>query len=234
MAFSTNCGPGRNHEMPRLGFQIDGVAPVPMAVSPHLYFKLRISDRAGQETPIQSVALRCQIRIEPTRRRYAASEQGRLFELFGQPSDWGRSVHSMLWTHVTLNVPGFHGQTEVDMPVACTFDFNVAATKYFAALEEGDVPLSFLFSGTVFYHSEGALRISQISWEEEADFRLPAGIWREMMEMYYPNTVWAAVPKDLYQQIDEYKRRHRLLGWEEALAKLLEGEVLGLRTRTLC
>lgn len=213
--------------MPQLKFEIESAAPLPWAVAPHLQFKLRIADRAviqnaGDGAAIQSVALRCQIRIEPTRRRYVAVEQERLFELFGRPSDWSRSVHSMLWTHVTLNVPGFRGQTVVDLPVPCSHDFNVAATKYFAGLEEGDVPLCFLFSGTVFYEADGALRIEQISWEQEADYRLPAQTWRNVMEAYYPNTMWVGIHQTIFEQIDAYKRRHALPSWETALEKLLE------------
>lgn len=216
--------------MPQLKFELESAAPMPWAVAPHLCFKLRVVDRTGEDAAVQSVALRCQIRIEPTRRRYAAPEQERLFELFGQPSEWSHTVHSMLWTHVTLNVPGFRGQTVVEMPVPCSYDFNVAATKYFAGLEEGDVPLCFLFSGTVFYEANGVLRIEQISWSEEANFRLPIDTWRKMMEAYYPNTVWVGMHQAIYEQIDAFKRRHALPAWETALEKMLEGEVLDLRS----
>jgi hypothetical protein len=34
------------------------------------------------------------------------------------------------------------------MPVTCTYDLEVVAAKYFYALEDGEVPLEFLFSGT--------------------------------------------------------------------------------------
>lgn len=219
--------------MPELKFQIEGAEPAPFAMSPHLLFKLRIANRAaGESAAIQSVALRCQIRIEPTQRRYAAEEQERLFELFGQPSDWARTVHSMLWTHVTLNVPRFSEETVIDLPVPCVYDFNVAAAKYFAGLEEGGVPLCFLFSGTVFYEAEGgALRIAQISWEEEANFRLPVDVWRRMMEAYYPNSIWICLPKEIFQRVDAYKRRCALTSWDAALEKLLEEQPLTSGTR---
>jgi hypothetical protein len=216
--------------MPELKFQIEGAEPAPFAMSPHLLFKLRVVDRAaGEPTAIHSVALRCQIRIEPTQRRYGAEEQSRLFELFGQPRDWPRTVHSMLWTHVTLNVPRFSAETVVDLPVPCVYDFNIAATKYFAGLEEGEVPLCFLFSGTVFYEADGGgLRIAQISWEEEASYRLPANVWRKMMQAYYPNSVWICLPKEIYQRVDDYKRTCALTSWDAALEKLLgEESVLG-------
>ena len=93
----------------------------------------------------------------------------------------------MLWTHASVVVPPFTGTTVVDLPVPCSFDFNVAATKYFHALEDGEVPLCLLFSGTIFYSDDdGFLQVSQIPWEKEASFRLPVSVWKDMMELYYP------------------------------------------------
>lgn len=207
--------------MPNLKFEILSAEPMPFAVAPHLAFKLRIVDRAEERLTINSVALRCQIRVEPTKRTYGADEQERLFELFGEPRDWGRTVHSLLWTHVTLNVPTFAQETTIDLPVPCSYDFNAAATKYFGGLEQGEVPLCFLFSGTVFYQDGGALRITQISWEEEASLRLPVKAWRDLMELYYPNTIWLGISKDVYEQVNDYKRRCSAVSWEQALEKLL-------------
>ena len=47
-------------------------------------------------------------------------------------------------------VRGFTGDVEFDLPVPCTYDFEVAAAKYLHALRDGEVPLRVLFSGTVF------------------------------------------------------------------------------------
>ncbi len=92
---------------------------------------------------------------------------------------------------MNVTVPEFAGTTVVSVPVACTFDFNVAAAKYFHALEGGEVPLTFQFSGTVFYPAaDGALQIAQIGWDKEARFRLPAQVWSEMMDLYYPDSAW--------------------------------------------
>ena len=40
------------------------------------------------------------------------------------------------------------------MPVVCTYDFEVVSVKYFSALGDGDIPLTFLFSGTIFYEGD--------------------------------------------------------------------------------
>ncbi len=207
--------------MADLHFQVERAAPIPFAAAPQLGFTLRVEDRDEARVPIQSVQLRVQIRIEPTRRRYGPHHGPGLQDLFGATARWGSSMRSMLWTHADVVLPPFSGSVSVEFPVACTFDFNVAATKYFSALEEGDVPLCFLFSGTVFSQTEIGLQASQISWECEADFRLPVKVWREMMDQYYPNSAWLCVDRDVFDELCEYRSRHGLLNWEQAIAKLL-------------
>jgi hypothetical protein len=154
-----------------LNFTVETAEQLPHAAAPLLVFKLRITATAGDHEPttIPAIALRCQIRIEPTRRRYQPSEQEQLLDLFGEPARWGQTLRSTLWTHASAVVAPFVGTTLVDLPVPCTFDFNVAATKYFHALEDGGVPLCLLFTGTIFYSDDdGFLQVSQIPWEKEA------------------------------------------------------------------
>jgi Family of unknown function (DUF6084) len=119
-------------------------------------------------------------------------------------------------------VPAFAGATAVDLPVHCAFDFNVAATKYFAGLEEGEVPLLLLFSGTIFYMAEtGALQATQIPWEKEARYRLPVRIWREMMDIYYPNCAWLCLRRDVFDRLYRYKARQRIPTFEQALERAI-------------
>ena len=151
--------------MPDLSFQVESVEAVPFAAVPLLAFRLSVKNAVKQA--IHTVALRCQIEIDVTRRRYAADEQEKLRDLFGEVQRWGQTLRNMLWTHASTVVQPFSGSTAVELQVPCTFDFNIAATKYFGGLEDGDIPLCFLFSGTVFY--EGAdkpLQVAPISWEK--------------------------------------------------------------------
>jgi hypothetical protein len=227
--------------MPDLSFQVEKAEAVPLAAAPLLLFKLRIDQRApsplplfasegergrgeGVAVPIHAIALRCQVRIEPAQRRYAAPERQRLLDLFDTPDRWSQTLRPMLWTHTGAIVGPFTDRVVVDLPVPCTFDFNVAATKYFYALEEGDVPLSLLFSGTVFHEVEGmGLQVAQIPWEKEAAFRLPVRVWKEMMELYYPNSAWLCLRRDVFDRLYQYKSGHRLPTWEQALENLLGG-----------
>jgi hypothetical protein len=208
--------------VPDLNFQVEKAEPAPFAVAPLLTFKLRVSQRAAGAAPIHAVVLQCQVRIEPTKRRYETSEGARLLDLFDRPGRWGRTMRPMLWTHASVVVPSFTDGVLVDLPVPCTFDFTVAATKYFYALEGGEAPLSLLFSGTVFHEVEGAgLQASPIPREKEASFRLPASVWREMMEHYYPNTAWLCLRRDVFDRLYLYKSRRGLPTWEQALEAIL-------------
>jgi len=189
-----------------------------------LSFKLHVANAASDE-PIHTVVLRCQVQIEATRRSYHESERERLFELFGEPQRWSRTLKSMLWTIASVTVPPFCGETVVDLHVPCTYDFNVAAAKYFHALEEGEVPLTLLFSGTAFYEADdGALQVAQIPWDKEAMYRLPVRVWKEMMEHYYPNSTMLSIHKDVFDRLYRYKMQHGLPTWEQVLERLLPSE----------
>jgi Family of unknown function (DUF6084) len=211
--------------MPELNFQVEGVEPQKFAAEPLLLFKLRVreapADRA-EPTPIHIVVLRCQLRIEPGRRTYKAVERERLVGLFGTPERWGQTLKPMLWSHVTVVVPAFVGEVVVDLPVACSFDFSIAATRYFAALDDGDLPLGFLFSGTVFFEGDdGDLQVRPISWEKEASYRLSASVWRELMDVFHPDTAWLSLRRDVFDRLDAYKSQHGLATWERAVERLL-------------
>jgi hypothetical protein len=206
--------------MPDLDFRVEDAEVLKFAAVPSLLFKLRIENL--EEEPIRSVALNTQIRIAATRRHYDTVEQERLLEVFGEPHRWGNTLRSLLWTHTNLQIPPFSGSTVIDMPVPCTYDLEVIGSKYFYALEDGEVPLEFLFSGTVYYAGEGGrLQIARISWEKEAEFRLPVRLWKEMMERYFPNSAWIRLRKDAFDRLYDYKVRMGLPTWEAAVEALL-------------
>jgi len=211
--------------MPDLSFQIESATVVPFAAVPMLAFRLQIRNAVANEA-IHTIALRCQIQIEVTRRRYSSAEQEHLLDLFGQPERWSQTLRNLLWTHATVLVPGFSGPNgAVDLQVPCSFDFNVAATKYFAGLTDGEIPLNMLFSGTVFYvREDSSLQVAPISWEKEARYTLPVTLWREMMESYYPNSVWLNLHRDVFERLYRYKMQHGIPTWERALEQVLDSE----------
>ena len=208
--------------MPNLSFAIESAEAVPFAAAPTIAFKLSVTNAVSGET-IQSVALRCQLLIEASKRRYSAAERDTLRDLFGESERWSQTMRSLLWCQIGVTVPEFSGSIGLDLPVACTFDFNVAAAKYFhAAVSNEDVPLCFQFSGTIFYPAaDGTLQIAQIGWDKETRFRLPARVWREMMDHYYPNSAWLRLRRDVFERLYAYKRNQGLATWEQALESLL-------------
>jgi hypothetical protein len=207
--------------MPDLEFSIEGVEAVPYAAVPTLGFRLRVRNTIPDE-PVRNVALQVQLQIEPAQRAYTSGEKERLNELFGDPSRWGQTLKTLLWARTSLFIGPFAGETVVELPVQCTFDFNVAATKYFAGLENGFIPVTLLFSGTVFYEDEGLLQIGQISWSREATHRLPAAVWRSMMDLYYPNTAWLALERPVFERLLARKSRQGLGTIERTLDQLLD------------
>ncbi len=209
--------------MPDLNFKIEGADAVTYAAAPLLAFKLRLTNTPADQT-IHTVVLRAQIQIDVTRRRYTPQEQEQLADLFGDAGRWSQTLRSMLWTHASVVVPEFQKETVVDLPVPCTFDFNVAATKYFHGLKDGDLPLIFLFSGTVFYQDQGeSLQVAPISWDKEDKFKLPVKAWRDLIESYYPNSAWLSLRKDVFERLYEYKVRHGIPTWEQTLERVLAG-----------
>jgi hypothetical protein len=212
--------------MPDFTFKIERAEAAQFSTSPQIDLKLRIANADPTEL-IQSVVLRTQVQLEVTRRRYTPEEQGKLLDLFGEPERWSQTLRNLLWTHVNINIPPFQRETVIDLPLACTFDFNVGATKYFYGLDEGQVPLCILFSGTVFYvRNDGPLQVAPISWDKEARFNLPVKIWQDMMDAHYPNSAWLRLRRDVFQRVYEYKVQNGITTWEEVFERTLQSRPL--------
>jgi hypothetical protein len=207
--------------MPEFQITIESAAAVPFAAVPLMAFALRIHNEPTAET-VHTAVLKAQIQIEATRRPYRSEEQVNLGDLFGSTDRWGQTLRSMLWTHATVVVPPFAGTATVQLHLPCTFDFNVAATKYFYSLESGDIPLCFQFSGTIFYRGEdGTLQVAPISWNTEARYRLAVQTWKDLMEQHYPNSAWLMLQRDVFDRLYQYKVREGIPTWEQALERAL-------------
>jgi hypothetical protein len=188
-------------EVPELAFAVEGAARVEHAAVPTIAFTLGVE--SGDERPVRSVLLDVQVQIAARRRPYDDRAHDRLFELFGPVEQWGTSLRTLPWTRTTLVVPPFTGRTTVELPIACSYDLEVAASRYFDALDGGEVPLEFLFSGTVFYGTP--LQAGRISWESEAGYRMPVALWRETMERYFRGTAWLRLPKPSFDRLTAHK-----------------------------
>jgi hypothetical protein len=210
--------------VPDLSFRVLGVEPVRHAAAPQMAVKLQITNASPGEE-IRSLMLSCQVQIDAVRRRYTGDEPERLSDLFGEPELWSRSLRSLLWTITSVVAPPFTGSVLVDLPLPCSYDFNVQATKYFYALQGGQVPLNLLFSGTIFYVAEGGrLQVAPVPWDCEATATLPVAVWQEMMADYYPHSAWLRLDQDVFDRLYRYKRQQGLPTWEQVLERLLAAE----------
>jgi hypothetical protein len=205
--------------MAELAFDCLGARAEAFAVAPAMSFALRISETSGAK--VEAIALRCQIRLEPTRRRYSAAEAERLNDLFGEPQRWAETLRPMQFTNVAIMVPRFAGSIELDLPVMLSYDLEIGSTRYFAGLDGGEAPLLLLFSGTMFAMADGRLQAQQVPWSKEASFRLPISIWREAIDAHFPNSAWIKMTRQTLDELQRFKTRRALPTWDATLRALL-------------
>ena len=200
-------------------FSVLDVVAEPYAASPQLTARLRVDETTGVR--VHAIALRCQVRIDPQRRRYDDTEQAGLLGLFGERARWGDTLKPFTWMQCNTTVPGFQGRTEAELALPCTYDLDVIGTRYLHALGAGDVPLTFLFSGTIFTRGETGFAVEQVPWSCEASHPLPVAVWRQMIESYFPNSGWLRLDSDTLVDLASFRARHGLISWDETIHKLL-------------
>ncbi|MGH3424146.1 MAG: DUF6084 family protein [Nocardioidaceae bacterium] len=204
-----------------LAFTVLDVAPEPYAVTPQLTARVAVAERSG--AVVHAIALRCQVRIEPQRRGYSPEEEPGLRDLFGPRERWATTLKPFLWLQASTTVQGFSDATEVDVPLPCTYDFDVAAAKYLHALRDDDVALSLLFSGTVFTRGATGFEVQQVPWDCDATYRLPVAVWRRAMDQFFPNSGWIRLDRDALDALSAYRSVRGLTSWESTVADLLAG-----------
>jgi len=200
-------------------FSVVDIFAEPYAAAPQLTARLRILESSGET--IHAIALRCQVRIEPQRRRYEEADESGLRALFGDRDRWVDTLKPFLWMQCNAMVQGFTGITEVDLALPCTYDFEVTGSRYLHAVTEGTIPLALLFSGTIFTKGANGFGVQQVPWDCEANYALPVTVWQQMIESYFPNTGWIRLDHDVLDSLADFKSRHGLTTWEETVATLL-------------
>jgi hypothetical protein len=201
-----------------LSFTITGARPEPYAASPQLALRVRVAEAGGAQ--VHAITLRAQVRIEPQARRYGDGESERLVELFGKPERYGDTLRPLLWTHVSQTVLAFREQTEFDLLIPCSYDFEVAAHKYLSALAEGEIPLDVMFSGTVFVRGEHGVTAELVPWNCDARYRLPVAVYRATMDAFFPDSAWIRIDRATFDELYRFKTAGGFPTWERALAHL--------------
>jgi hypothetical protein len=218
---SARVRPGAPAPFPELSFRIVDAAAERHVAVPTISFQVAVRNRNGQ--PVRSALLDTQVQIAATRRSYQEDEHDSLADLFGTPQRWGTTLRTLPWTRITRVVPGFEGETEIGLAIPCSYDLEVVAARYFAGLRRGEVPLEFLFSGTVFYATEdGALQTARISWEEEAEYSLPLDVWRQAIDRHFPDAAWMRVSRETFDRLNAERARRGDANFEATLNGLLE------------
>lgn len=203
-----------------LQFSVTGANATPYAAAPTITFDVRITDPT--DAPIHAIALRCLIKIEPQRRRYERAEEEQLVELFGETPRWMDTLRPFTWAQVSTMVPAFTGTTDIEVAVPCTYDLDVASAKYLHGVDQGEIPVVLLFSGSVFTRKEGGFDFVPVPWQGEASYRLPVDVWRTMMDQYFPGEGWLRLPRDTIDALQQFKAARALPTWEQAIETLLK------------
>jgi hypothetical protein len=206
--------------VPELEFAVTGAHPDLVAAEPMIGLHLTVTETTG--LTVHALSLRTQIRIEPRKRRYDDSEAQAMLDLFGERSRWGDTLKPLQLAFANQMVPSFTGSFEFDVPLACSYDFDVAANKYLYALDDGEVPLLLLFSGTVFTSGPHGLSVEPIPWHKEASFRLPVAVWKQTMQLHFPGTAWLRLRDETFDRLYRYRATRQLVSWDEAIERLLK------------
>jgi hypothetical protein len=205
--------------MPELTFTVVDVVPEPWAAAPNLLARVGVEETSGE--PVHALALRAQVRIEPQRRRYDDEEERALLGLFGDRTRFSTTLKPFAWLHASTVAPGFRDGCEIELPLPCTYDFEVSGTTYLHALRDGEIPLLFLFSGTVFARGGTGFSVTPVPWDAEARYRLPVAVWRDLMETWFPGTEWVRVRRETVDALAHYRHLRGLTTWDDALTTLL-------------
>lgn len=202
-------------------FSVLDVAPVAHAAAPTLEFSMHVSDPDGRQ--IHTIALSAQIRIDPARRSYDPETRARLVELFGAPERWAATTHSFQWAKVDVLVPGFTGATSFGLQLPCSYDLELAATKYFYSLPEGSIPLSFHFTGMVLYAGEhDRLQVAQVPWSCSTQWLMPVAAWRRAIAAHYPGGGWVRLTTETLDALLARKAQRGDHDFDSTVAALLE------------
>jgi hypothetical protein len=207
-------------QSPEPEFAVLGARMVRHAAAPMLALDLQVTEPSGR--PVYMIALTIQLMIEPARRSYDDAQRGRLVELFGPPERWSVTTRSLVWTRLDVLVPAFIGITTVAVPIACSYDLELAATKYLYSLKDGEAPLALHFNGTIYYPGDdGGLQMVLVPWNKSIDFRMPVSVWRETVEHYYPNTSWVALHPQTLEALQREKVDRGLATFDACVDALL-------------
>ncbi len=208
-------------DRPDISFEITAMDSIERSAAPTLRFAARASDTSGIQ--IYTVALSVMLTIEPGKRSYDPDTRERLAELFGEPERWASTTGAFRWSQVDVLVPSFSGSTDFEIRVPCTYDHEIAATKYFAGLSDGVAPLQLHFNGTLFYRgADGQLQMMLLPWDLSVRHEMPIEVWRGMIDRHYPEGAWVRLEEETLGRLRKLKTREGLATYDRVVQALIE------------
>lgn len=213
---------GEKHDYgPEVTFEVLGAAHEPFAAQPTLRFELSVSEPTDR--PIYAISVTAQINFDPARRDYDAKTKEDLYEIFGAPERWPSTTRSFLWTHASTVVHSFTGAITFGLEVPCTADLEQVAARYVSALPDGEVPLTFHFTGRVMYQGpQRQVQVLHLPWHTSAKYRMPVSVWKAMIKHHHGESGFVTLHNDTLDLLKTYKRVHGLHSFDAVVLDLLE------------
>jgi hypothetical protein len=206
---------------PEVTFEVLGAAHEPFAAQPTLRFELSVFEPTDR--PIYAISLTAQVNFDPARRQYDAATKEDLFELFGSPERWPSTTRSFLWTHASTVVHSFTGAITFGLEVPCTADLEIVASRYVAALPDGEVPLTMHFTGRVMYQGpQRQVQVKHLPWSTSASYNMPVSVWKNMMKHHHGESGFVILHNDTLDELKRYKRVRGLHSFDAVVLDLLE------------
>ncbi len=206
---------------PEVTFEVLGAAHEPFAAQPTLRFEMGVSEPSGRD--IYAISLTAQINFDPARREYDAETRDDLYELFGAPERWPSTTRSFLWTHSSTLVHSFNDAITFGLEVPCTADLEVVASRYVQALPDGDVPLTFHFTGRMLYSGPNRqVQVVHLPWTTSAEYRLPVSTFKAMIKHHHGESGFVLLHEDTIDSLLRYKRAQGLHSIDACVLDLLE------------
>ena len=195
--------------------------PKPLPTRPRrtITFKVRATD--AEKLPIHSIALRVQVQIEPPRRRYTPEEQENLRGAVRRARTLEQIRASAAVDEPQRQRSGLRRQHRNRRAGPLHLRLQRGDHEVHLWPRAGEIPITLLFSGTVFHAGRMGLQVAQIPWDRDASYRLPVQLWKEMMDFYYPNTAWLCLHREVFDKLYKFKAQHGIPTWEQALERIL-------------
>lgn len=207
---------------PALTIEVLGAEHELHAAQPTLRLDMGIAESAGVE--VHAITLTAQVMLEPARRRYDDVQRAALSDLFGEPGRWPATTHAFLWTFVGATLHGFSGTATFALPIPCTADLELSASRYIDALGEGEIPIALHFSGRVLYAGDGGrIQVAHIGWDTMARHALDFGVWRRMIHHHHGDMRFVRLHRDTLAALTRRKSDEGCHTYDDVVEHLLEG-----------